>query len=110
MNGRKPCNKKKHNSFIRIVKRVAQRTAQHKKKNKGWKKRGKLQRMREGKWENNNDRKNKCNKNCFYNSTMFLITFLLLDCYMKASLRAFPLNCLIFGRYEALNLVKLSHI
>jgi hypothetical protein len=52
---------------------------------KGWKNRGKLQRMREGKWENNNDRKNKCNKNCFYNSTMFLITFLLLDCYMKAS-------------------------
>jgi len=64
--------------------------------------------MREGKWENNNDRKNKCNKNCFYNSTMFLITFLLLDCYMKASWRDFPLQRLIIRVRSAFLMLNLN--
>ena len=64
-------------------------------------------------WERENGKitmieKNKCNKNCFYNSTMFLITFLLLDCYMKASWKAFPENCLIFWGIRRRMLLNLT--
>ena len=54
MNGGKPCNKKSTIHSFEQLKRVAERTA-HKKRMKN--KRGKLQRMRKRKWENNNDRK-----------------------------------------------------
>ena len=52
MNGGKPCNKKAQLIHLDGEEGSEQRTAQ-----KGMKKREKLQRMRVGKWENNNDRK-----------------------------------------------------